>query len=193
VSTCSTASPTAEDYYVAGKESSGEWLGHGAIELGLRGTVAGSELRRVLRGSSPTSDEPLRQQASAVRVAGFDLTFSAPKSVSVLFGLGDEDVRQATRAAHDVAVREAFAYVERSASFVRRGRGGATVESAGGLVAGASAIAPRAPAIRSCTRTSWSPTSHVGETDAGLHSTVGSSTRTRGRRVSSTKPCCAAS
>ncbi len=37
-------------------------------------------------------------------VAGFDLTFSAPKSVSVVFGVGDADVQGGVRAAHERAV-----------------------------------------------------------------------------------------
>jgi hypothetical protein len=47
-----------------------------------------------------------------------DVTFSAPKSVSVLFGLGDESLRRTIRSAHDAAVAEAFAYLERVASNV---------------------------------------------------------------------------
>ena len=44
---------------------------------------------------------------------GFDLTFSAPKSVSVLYGIGDDALRGAIQDAHDQAVLEALAYVER--------------------------------------------------------------------------------
>ena len=71
------------------------------------------------------------------RVAGFDLTFSAPKSVSVLFGIGDRELRGAVRAAHDRAALEAVGYLERSAAAVRRGHGGAEVVPAAGLVAAA--------------------------------------------------------
>jgi hypothetical protein len=53
------------------------------------------------------------------------LTFSAPKSVSVLFALSDAEARTAVRAAHDLAVREALGHVERTAAAVRRGHGGA--------------------------------------------------------------------
>jgi conjugative relaxase-like TrwC/TraI family protein len=70
-----------------------------------------------------------------VRVAAFDLTFSAPKSVSVVFGVADREVRDAVRQAHERAVREALAYVEQSAAFVRRGPAGAEVIQAEGLVA----------------------------------------------------------
>jgi conjugative relaxase-like TrwC/TraI family protein len=51
-------------------------------------------------------------------VPGFDLTFSAPKSVSVLFGIGDSELRGAIRDAHDRAVGEALAYLEREARWL---------------------------------------------------------------------------
>ena len=97
-----------EEYYVGGSEARGEWLGAGARRLGLSGAVDGEALRRVLAGEDP-SGAPMRASPVPVQVAGYDSTFSAPKSVSLLFGLGDHDVREQVRAAHDRAVREAFA------------------------------------------------------------------------------------
>ena len=126
-----------EDYYAGGAEARGEWLGTATRTLGLDGPVDGQALRRVLRGNDPWSDEPLRTGRCRATVAGFDLTFSAPKSVSVIFGVGDPDVTATVRHAHEQAVREAFGYLERSAAAVRRGRGGAVVHQAGGLVAAA--------------------------------------------------------
>ena len=72
-------------------EARGEWIGAAARELGAataRSTA--TALRRVLAGVHPATAAPLRR-AGPTRVAGFDLTFSAPKSVSVLFGVGDAD------------------------------------------------------------------------------------------------------
>jgi conjugative relaxase-like TrwC/TraI family protein len=126
-----------EDYYLGAHEARGEWLGLAALGLGLSGAVEADGLRRVLAGLDPRDGSPLRDATSQVRVAGFDLTFSAPKSVSVVFGVGDESLRTAVRASHDRAVREALGYLERNAAAVRRGRGGVIVEEATGLVAGA--------------------------------------------------------
>ena len=123
-----------EEYYTGPGEARGMWLGRGADELGLLGKVNESELRPLLEGLHPRTGEPLRTSNSPVRVAGFDLTFSAPKSVSILFALGDTE---AVRGAHDRAVREAFGYLERSAASVRRGQGGATVIQADGFAAAA--------------------------------------------------------
>jgi conjugative relaxase-like TrwC/TraI family protein len=50
-------------------------------------------------------------------VAGFDLTFSAPKSVSLLYGLSDPDV---SRTVHADAVAQTLGYLERRALRLRR-------------------------------------------------------------------------
>jgi conjugative relaxase-like TrwC/TraI family protein len=125
-----------EEYYVGGHEARGEWLGAAARGLGLTGPVDGESLRHVLAGEREDG-QSLRTSRAPVSVAGFDLTLSAPKSVSVVFGLGEPAVRDAVRAAHDRAVREALGYVERTAAAVRRGAGGVHVEPANGLVAAA--------------------------------------------------------
>ena len=76
--------------------------------------------------------------AGTARRAGgnvaFDLTFAAPKSVSVLAAVGDEPVRRAVLDAHAAGVDAALDYLERQACFVRRGRNGVTVLPADGFV-----------------------------------------------------------
>jgi conjugative relaxase-like TrwC/TraI family protein len=68
------------------------------------------------------------------RVPGLDVMFSAPKSVSVLHALGDDELAAAVRRAHDDAVAAGFAYLERHACRVKaRGR----VVAADGFVAAA--------------------------------------------------------
>ena len=124
-----------EDYYSERGGSRGEWVGRGAARLGLSGPVDGDHLRAVLAGQHPGTGAPLRDSPGRARVGAFDLTFSAPKSVSVLFGLGDAATRDATRRAHGEAVQQALEYVERSAAAVRRGHAGAIVERADGIVA----------------------------------------------------------
>jgi conjugative relaxase-like TrwC/TraI family protein len=125
-----------EEYYLGGTEARGQWMGAGARGLGLVGPVAGDHLRGVLEGFDKNG-LALRDSAFPLRVAGYDLTYSAPKSVSVLFGLGDPTLQHAVREAHDRAVREAFGHIERTAAAVRRGHGGARVEPADGLIAAA--------------------------------------------------------
>ena len=90
-----------EDYYLGHGEAPGRWIGlrvRAARPRRARSTRA--DLRAVLEGRDPVDGTRLIQ-ARKDRVPGFDLTFSAPKSVSVLFGLGDPDTVRAVRAAHD--------------------------------------------------------------------------------------------
>ena len=91
-----------EDYYLGHGEAPGRWVGSTSARLGLDGEVDAQDLRAVLEGWHPQDGVPL-VQVRRDRVPGFDLTFSAPKSVSVLFGLGDPDtVRARTRRARRI-------------------------------------------------------------------------------------------
>jgi conjugative relaxase-like TrwC/TraI family protein len=113
-----------DDYYTGQGEMPGRWLGNAIGGLGLGGTVTGDDLRAVLAGLNPgTGQSPNgdRLRTWKGRVPGFDLTFSAPKSVSVLYALADPLVRGQIVEALDGAVDDALAWLEREACFVRRG------------------------------------------------------------------------
>ena len=73
----------------------------------------------MLSGRHPENGRPLVVRPGTV--AGYDLTFAAPKSVSVLLALAGPDAVAAVEAAHDVAVDRALGYVDRRAMAVRRG------------------------------------------------------------------------
>ena len=116
-------------YYLAvaagvgtGIEAPGRW-GPGASVLGLTGEVAGPDLDAVLAGRRPGDGAVLGSGRDRVTVAGFDLTFSAPKSVSLLHALGDGEVADAVAAGHDEAVAAALGYVDVHALAVRRRTG----------------------------------------------------------------------
>jgi conjugative relaxase-like TrwC/TraI family protein len=108
-----------------GIEAAGQWMGTGPAELDLTGVVEAVDLDAVLAGEDPSTGQVLGTHRDRVRVAGFDMTFSAPKSVSLLHALGDSDVSGAVAAGHNAAVGAAMSYVERHALAVRRGSGGA--------------------------------------------------------------------
>ena len=131
-----SVSSGVEDYYSDGGDSDGVWIGAGRAELKLADDVDGAALRRVLEGAEPSTGDPLGRHAAA-RVPGFDVSFSAPKSVSVLFGIGDERLRAAIRCAHEIAVRDAFAYLEQESAVARRGAAGAISVRGRGFVAAA--------------------------------------------------------
>jgi conjugative relaxase-like TrwC/TraI family protein len=126
----------AEDYYLGGPEAKGYWLGSIAAELDLSRTVSDDGFQLALAGAHPSTGAVLTS-GSPNRVPGFDLTFSAPKSVSVLFGVGGERVQGAIRSAHDRAVEDALGYLERSAAKGRRGHDGLVTINGSGLLAAA--------------------------------------------------------
>lgn len=124
----------AEDYYLGRGEAPGEWLGAGARQFGLDGQVTGDQLSAVLDARDPTTGEVLSNHP-ARKVPGFDLTFRAPKSVSLLWSLTDQPTSEAVRAAHDRAVAAAVGYLERHAARSRRGAGGTEQVTVDGFVA----------------------------------------------------------
>jgi len=128
-----------EEYYTGAGEAPGNWIGSGIDALGLSGEVGPDDLRRLLDGTSPSDGTAIarRRNDPRGRVAGFDLTFSAPKSASLLYGLGSPETSAAVRASHDRAVVEALVYLEGHAVFARRGHDGANRIGTSGLVAAA--------------------------------------------------------
>ena len=94
-------------------------------------------LARLLDGRDPASGLLLRPARSSGAVAGFDVTFRAPKSVSILFGVAEPDVVRRITRAHEVAVAQAMGYLEREACWTRRGRAGAIRLPGRGFVAAA--------------------------------------------------------
>jgi conjugative relaxase-like TrwC/TraI family protein len=111
-----------EDYYAA--ENSGHWAGSGAYELGLRGTVKDGEFLALARGFDTHGEALTQNSGEESHRAGWDLTFSSPKSVSVAWALADKNLRRAIEKAHDGAVKAGLDYVERHASRSRIGHAG---------------------------------------------------------------------
>jgi conjugative relaxase-like TrwC/TraI family protein len=115
------------NYYSQGETIRGEWHGQLAEEWGLRGDVQEEHFARLANGQHPMTGEQLvRYQAAREYTnergetvstmehrAGWDATFSAPKSVSLtaLVG-GDEHVREAHRESVKVALNELEKYVQ---------------------------------------------------------------------------------
>jgi conjugative relaxase-like TrwC/TraI family protein len=125
-----------DDYYARGGEPPGRWAGAGAEHLSLHGPVTQAEFRAALNGLDPKTGDRLARHGGRTRdhAAGWDMTFSAPKSVSVLWALSDEPDRRAVERAHRSAVLTATDYLERNAAWARRGKGGAVREPAAGLL-----------------------------------------------------------
>ena len=98
------------------------------------GALRADEAARICRAAGLDPDEVYGPAYAAalihvedrvdVRLPGLDLTFSAPKSVSILFGLGAAEVAEQVRAGHEAAVGAALGYLERVAGHALRGHQG---------------------------------------------------------------------
>jgi conjugative relaxase-like TrwC/TraI family protein len=126
-----------DDYYSGRGEAAGAWTGSGAARLGLAGDVDAEGFSALLAGRDPSSPRSMRGHRGNQRVAGYDLTFSAPKSASILFVIGDRATSRALVEAHEESLAAALDYVEREAVQVRRGHDGRTKRRGRGLVAAA--------------------------------------------------------
>jgi conjugative relaxase-like TrwC/TraI family protein len=117
----------SQSYYQQGDVVKGEWQGTLAASLGLSGDVAPLEFSRLADGVHPQTEAPMVRHRLAMEYknpdgtvtkavehrAGWDATFSAPKSVSLtaLVG-GDDRVRDAHRAAVSTALDELERYTQ---------------------------------------------------------------------------------
>lgn len=115
------AKPAQVDYYV-NHESPSRWMGTGLGRVGLApgGSVDPEVFGRLMAHQTPAG-EAMSVTRSHGRVAAFDHTFSAPKSVSLLYAFGDNRVRAEVTAAHQRAVSEALSYMEERCSQSRLG------------------------------------------------------------------------
>lgn len=124
------------DYYTSGDKEQivSEWGGEGAKLLDLKGEVNIDDFRNIMDGQLP-SGETLGKPAangSKEHKKGWDIVFSAPKSVSVL-ALAGGDNRLVK--AHQTAVKTAMQYLEKNYLVTRQSKNGKVSEvNTGNLV-----------------------------------------------------------
>lgn len=105
----------ADNYYTrADAERSGQWLGRGAETLGLRGVIEASQFEAVLKGMLP--DGSRVGSDNRAHRAGTDLTFSMPKSWSILALVGGD---RRILDAYGAAVRETLVWAEKNLAETR--------------------------------------------------------------------------
>lgn len=131
-------------YYTEAGTPPGQWLGSGVHAFGngeikQQAQVGEKQLALLLgMGRDPVTGEPLGRSfpeydtkagvygsdvAARRAVAGYDLTFSVPKSVSALWGIADAGTQALIVEAHHQAVGEVLDFVEREVAATRRGVG----------------------------------------------------------------------
>jgi len=135
-------------YYASSGTPPGVFLGAGLAELdGGRGVKVGSQvseehLEAMLAGmADPITAEPIGSTPKAPRggvpVAGFDLTFSPSKSVSVAWALADEGTKAVIYECHRRAVEFVIGWAEAEVFHSRSGTNGIVEEDISGVVAAA--------------------------------------------------------
>jgi conjugative relaxase-like TrwC/TraI family protein len=131
-----TVKPERGDYYLTPggepAQAPGRWLAspETLARLGIEGSaVDGPDFVTLMDGRHPQTGRWLRPEgAGGGRGGGIDLTFSAPKSVSAVWALGDDSQRRDMEATHAAAVHEALDYLTEMVPTVRRRYGGQVVE-----------------------------------------------------------------
>ncbi|MGL5487096.1 MAG: MobF family relaxase, partial [Shewanella sp.] len=123
-----------EDYYLTDDQPVGIWIGRGAIALGISGRDISDEYNSIMRGFAPNGKTPLCSVPGESHQPGWDLTFSAPKSVSIVWAAADHSLREKISDAQLVAVKRAISFLENHAAFTRREHAGQRRERVDGLV-----------------------------------------------------------
>ena len=121
------------DYYSEDGQRPGIWWGGGAKYLGLTENVNSEEFKNLLEGLSPDGQRRLvqtRQQGQVKRRAGFDLTFSMPKSYSVVWSQSSRAIRAEMDQRARRALYSALSTVEDFCGVARRGKNGIVQENA---------------------------------------------------------------
>lgn len=142
------------EYYAESGNPRGRWLGGGLSGLGEgQGIPVGTEVSEAAmtavfgHAADPVTGSALGRPfltrtgvdgvARPSAVAGYDLTFTVVKSVSVLWALGDENTRTVVTAAHHAAVTQTLAVLEDRVAATRVGHGGASRVATRGVIAAA--------------------------------------------------------
>jgi conjugative relaxase-like TrwC/TraI family protein len=96
-----------QDYYSEKGEVQGLWQGKLAEQLNLKGEVTKSDFQSIASNINPTNEEQLTVRNSPNRRAGYDATFSVPKSVSLVYSMTkDKDILDAFHSAVSDAMKE---------------------------------------------------------------------------------------
>jgi len=115
------------EYYLGGVEPQGSWWTRtGDFDVGQDAPVERAVFERLYAGLGTDGQPLITTKGNRLdRVPAFDLTFSAPKSVSLVWAFGGADRRRAVEIAQQRAVEAALRMLDDEGTFCRHGRGGA--------------------------------------------------------------------
>lgn len=122
----------ADDYYAEGGLAPSEWFGEAAGALGLEGEVDREQFAALLEGQVGGKQLGTRRDGKVEHRPGWDITLSAPKSVSIMAEVaGDKRLISA----HGLAVKVALTHVEKHMAATRIREGGEVRREATGNLA----------------------------------------------------------
>ncbi len=104
------------------------WIGSAGEILGLSGSVEKNHFLNTLQGYRPNTEEALVQRPGYSRRYGWDMTFSPPKSISIVWAISDARIRRELELAHQEAIITVITFIEDHYSLGRRGRNGVQKE-----------------------------------------------------------------
>lgn len=108
-----------QDYYTEKEQTIGKWNGKTAESLNLSGEVTKEDFEKLAHNINPSSDEKLNPRNDENRRAGYDFTFSVPKSVSIVHAITKDDE---ILKAFDNAVQKSMLAIEKDMQ-TQKGRG----------------------------------------------------------------------
>jgi conjugative relaxase-like TrwC/TraI family protein len=112
-----------DEYYV--RDGGGTWWSTGETIVRHGAEIDKETFRDLCGGIDPSTGRPLVRGSGPGHRAGWDVTFSAPKSLSVLWMAGDENQRAMLQELHRAAVQDALGFlVKERLVEVRLGQGG---------------------------------------------------------------------
>ena len=134
---------SAADYYTHPGNRPGVWMGKGCEQMGVTAGETASKrqvklLVNMLR--NPSTGKPLNNQSQSRNinsnsVSGFDLTFSMPKSVNVLWAAGDEETRRRIMECYYESIDRTMDWWQDNIAMTRVGRGGLAQMKVKGITA----------------------------------------------------------
>lgn len=121
------------DYYLGSGEPDGIWYApSGDFGVADKITVESCLFERLFLGRDDAGNSLISSAGRRIdRVPAFDVTLSAPRSVSLVWAFADDAMRARIEAAQAKATRATLDLLEREAAFARRGRNGAVIERVG--------------------------------------------------------------
>lgn len=125
-----------DDCYTGSGEVTGRWYGFVANKFRLCNVEVNHKIYdRICQGYSPKEKKLVRNAGQPIRKIGWDCTFSAPKSFSLITVCADTTLRKSLLDAHESSVKCAIDFIERHAAYTRRGAAGHKLEKVEGVLA----------------------------------------------------------